>query len=271
MPKRQDYRFICPFNKMINKIYDKNIDNPIFVTIKDKIAAKGYIKDKIDSGYTFDMLAVDRDLNKVITKTVENNTGEFFVKLNKYSGCNARVNKNTLIGVTKSISNKKVSQAKFLKEISRIRKKPASWTKCWEWAKIPDLFFTEPFIPGELFDYKAYCYKGKPIFIQCVSVQGKSRTENVYDLNGNELDFQMVNPRRDKPTALPKNWNKIVDIAKILAIDFEFIRIDMFYVNDKVYVGELETKPRSGNFQFLNHSKKAYEMMLRGSSISLIC
>ena len=44
----------------------------------------------------------------------------------------------------------------------------------------------------------------------------------------------------------PKNFNKMVEIAKSLSKDFPFVRVDFYEIEDKIYLGEMTFYPNGG-------------------------
>ena len=48
----------------------------------------------------------------------------------------------------------------------------------------------------------------------------------------------------------PKNFNKILDLAKKLSEDFDYVRVDLYNVNEKIYFGELTFCDASGFGKF---------------------
>ena len=49
-----------------------------------------------------------------------------------------------------------------------------------------------------------------------------------------------------KSVNIPKNIKKMINIAEKLSKIFEFIRVDLYEINDKIYFGELTFLPEAG-------------------------
>lgn len=45
---------------------------------------------------------------------------------------------------------------------------------------------------------------------------------------------------------MPPNFGDMLDIARRLAADFEVVRVDMYNVDGRIYVGELTNYPQAG-------------------------
>ena len=62
--------------------------------------------------------------------------------------------------------------------------------------------------------------------------------ENYYDLDFNPVYIDHGFPRYKEEFKRPKNYDKMLDIVKKIAINIPFVRIDMHNVNGKIYFGE---------------------------------
>lgn len=105
--------------------------------------------------------------------------------------------------------------------------------------------------PGsDIKDYKFMCFDGKPEFIVYDSDRFSGHRRNIYDLEWNDLniktDCEPIEERIERPTKL----DELIEIAKILSKGFPFVRVDLYYVNEKIYFGELTFYPWSGYVSF---------------------
>ena len=44
----------------------------------------------------------------------------------------------------------------------------------------------------------------------------------------------------------PKNSSEMVEVARALSADFDFVRVDLYNIDGKIYFGELTCTPASG-------------------------
>lgn len=99
-------------------------------------------------------------------------------------------------------------------------------------------------------DYKAYVIGGKVRFLQVDRGRFAHHTRNVYDAQWQplparwSLEKHAVDPR-------PDCLGQMVEIAEILARPFEFLRIDYYIVDGRLYVGELTNYPGAGFERFI--------------------
>lgn len=105
---------------------------------------------------------------------------------------------------------------------------------------------------GGLRDYKIWCSKGKPVLAQVDSDRFTNHTSDIFDIKWNKVDrlsattFGLVT----KPIKKPKNLPEMLRVATKLSQTFPFVRVDLYMVNDKIYVGELTFTPGSGMVTF---------------------
>ncbi|GGY06665.1 hypothetical protein GCM10007160_37790 [Litchfieldella qijiaojingensis] len=110
-------------------------------------------------------------------------------------------------------------------------------------------------------DYKVFCYKGSPRFIQVDSERHFSHKRNLYTTDWEFLDVTYNKPVGDVIPP-PKNLESILEAAKVLSSKFESARIDFFIVGDKFYVGEITHVPEQahGRFQSVNDERLISEI-----------
>lgn len=103
----------------------------------------------------------------------------------------------------------------------------------------------------ELFEYLIFCFNGEPKLILFAS--GK-RTDKIcctmFDTQWNNLHFNYGGYLHEAPVPMPKNFDKMLEIARILSKDFKFVRVDLHNVDGKIYFGEMTFTPASGYMKF---------------------
>lgn len=99
---------------------------------------------------------------------------------------------------------------------------------------------------GDLKDYKIYCFSGKPVYIQVDSNRFRDHRRNLYDINWKKLNVRYKRDNIEQEIEKPIELEKMLDLAKKLSYDFPFVRVDFYYVNNKIYFGELTFTPENG-------------------------
>ena len=110
----------------------------------------------------------------------------------------------------------------------------------------------------ELVDYKFFCCNGVPTAILVCS--GRSDSEacrsklqmKLYDVDWERIDG-LKNTGNHLETAYdfkkPENFAQMLTIAESLSADFDFVRVDLYNLQGKIYFGELTFTPANGVFE----------------------
>jgi len=99
-------------------------------------------------------------------------------------------------------------------------------------------------------DYKFFCFNGEPRFIQLVKSGRVKRPTNFYDLNFSLLPVKLLSGNFYEKIEIPKNYALMLEIARKLSAGFDFIRVDLYNVNGRIFFGELTNYPNGGAFRF---------------------
>lgn len=102
-----------------------------------------------------------------------------------------------------------------------------------------------------LIDYKFYCFNGEPKFLYVAFANMKNGCKNdmlsFYTMDWKPAPFYRTD---HEPFPLniskPDGFEEMVRIAKKLANGIPFVRVDLFWINNKVYFSELTLTPGSG-------------------------
>ena len=112
-------------------------------------------------------------------------------------------------------------------------------------------FFVEEYLGDEISDYKFYCFYGECKFFQIINERFKHMCMNFYDKKLNILPINRQGKNNcNEDFKLPDNINLMIKIAEILSKDFEFIRIDLYNIKNKIYFSEYTFVPNSGYLSF---------------------
>jgi hypothetical protein len=104
-------------------------------------------------------------------------------------------------------------------------------------------------------DFKFYVFNGKAEFVLVDADRFINHKQNFYTNK-----FEPINIQRSRPTGnnieKPINFEKAISIAEQLAVDFDFIRVDLFLLHAGIYFGELTNSPGNG---FIKFKPKAFD------------
>lgn len=115
---------------------------------------------------------------------------------------------------------------------------------------IPHRLYAEEFIGGMdgVIDYKFHCLNGEPRFVLACSGREESVKLNLYDLNWVPMEGVQGPKKNSHQVARPSSLNRMVEVARVLSGDFDFVRVDLYEHEGAVRFGELTFTPASGVF-----------------------
>lgn len=121
----------------------------------------------------------------------------------------------------------------------------------WVYKDIPRRIVVEKYLEdesGDLTDYKFFCFNGKPKFMQLeIGRFSDNHYRNFYDMDWKLLPFGKGLPYNDKvDVPKPLMFEQMKKIASDLCKDFQFVRVDLYQANGKIYFGELTFFPAGG-------------------------
>ncbi len=102
-------------------------------------------------------------------------------------------------------------------------------------------------------DFKLYVIGGAVRFIQVDRGRFCRHTRNLYDSDWQLLPVRLTLPNH-APDQRPAPLAEMIGLTLALAQDFEFLRVDCYVVDGRVYVGELTNYPGAGFERFIPHS-----------------
>ncbi|MBQ9022115.1 MAG: hypothetical protein IJ113_08940 [Eggerthellaceae bacterium] len=103
--------------------------------------------------------------------------------------------------------------------------------------------------PGDLYDYKFFCFKGRAECIGFVRGRAAHPSEACFDRAWNKLPCTYyTHPRIEEEIPKPAGFDRALEIAESLAKGFEHVRVDLYILPDAtVHFGEMTFTTLSGN------------------------
>lgn len=101
-------------------------------------------------------------------------------------------------------------------------------------------------------DYKFMCFNGK---VECLFVCSERNSADglkvtFFDRDWNLLPFTRHYPKSEKEIQRPVNLEQMIEIAEKLSANLPFVRIDLYYVDGRIYFGEYTFFPGNGIEEF---------------------
>ena len=241
--KKLDFKNLQTLNEKIQwkKIYDKK---PIYTICADKYAVRDLIKEKIGGKYLIPLLFDTNHPEKIDFDKIPL---PFIIKTNHGSGQNIIIKKQ-----------KEINKKEIIKQCKKWLKTNIYYLgKEWQYKNIPPKILIEKLLLEEKRqipkDYKFHCFNGKVEFIAVDTDRFGDHKRSFFDVNWKLLPFIWApneNGRSKykikKDIKKPKNLKNMIKIAEKFSKGFDYIRVDLYSIRNRIYFGELTFHPGSG-------------------------
>lgn len=135
----------------------------------------------------------------------------------------------------------------------------------YQYINIKRKIFAEEYLSDNIKDYKIYCFNGKPKFIRVQTnlFNQSKKINNYYNLDWtlNDIETGLGENYVRRPDIFikkPKYLNLMIRYAKKLSSEFSFVRVDLYEIGNKVYLGELTFTPSNMIFNNKNYNQSLY-------------
>lgn len=221
------------------KLHDHN---PVYTTMADKYAAKGWIAERVGEGLTVPTLGVWEHFDEIDFSTLPD---QFVLKCTHDSG-----------GLVIVKDKAAMDRAQAKEKIENCLNNNFFWSgREWAYKDIQKKIIAEPYLVDEsgveLKDYKIFCFNGKPEYVEVDFNRFVKHKLNTYDFDWNPLNFCDTS-KSDYSADIkrPARLDDMKRIAAILSQDMRFLRVDFYSIYDKFYIGELTLYPGCGMIAF---------------------
>jgi hypothetical protein len=231
------------FNEKVQwrKLYDRP---PIFNILADKLAVKDYVYSKRTPVLVPKVLWEGDTLKDIDFDEIPEN---YVIKANHASGTNYIVK-----GQRPSIKKLDTLEDEWRDiDVSKTFVE-------WAYSEIPIKFFVEEFLDiaeSVPVDYKFWVFHGKVKFVQVDVDRFIDHKRAFFSKYFEKLPFLLTLPDIDREIKPPENFNEMVSIAESLADGLDFVRVDLYSDENKVYFGECTMYPGGGYEEFKPKSK----------------
>ena len=224
--------------------YKLNYRTPLMTQCADKYKIRFYLQDKGYEELSPELYQVCDSFEEI---DFEKLPDAFAIKCNNSSGTNIFVKNKADMDVEKISAE--AATWKKVKTISAGRE--------WAYHNIEPKIVVEELLVSRdgtqkesLNDYKFLCFNGEPKVLWVDVDRDTNHKRAFYDMDWNMLDITSNRTKSDEPIEKPYGFERMIEIAKDIAKDFPFVRVDFYSVNEKIYIGELTFYPWSGCVQF---------------------
>jgi hypothetical protein len=240
------------FNEKLQwlKLYDRK---PEYTHMADKYEVRKYIIEKMGEEYLIPLLGVWNTFDSIDFSKLPN---EFVLKCTHDSGSVIICKDKNAFDINKA--RKKIN--------SCLNKNYYLPGREWCYKNIESKIIAEKYMVDEsnieLKDYKIHCFNGEPKIIQVDFARFTNHKRNMYSSSWEYIPFTTEYPT-DSCIQIrkPQSLDLMLKIARKLSKNTNYLRVDLYSINEKIYFGELTLYHGSGNEHFF---PSEYDKILGG-------
>ena len=225
------------YNEIIQwtKLYDFDDEK---IKLVDKVLVRDWVKEKIGEKYLVPLIATYDSADQIDFDSLPQ---KFAIKCNHGCGYNIIVPDKSKLDIEDS--RKKL--AKWMNEDFSFR---AGFEM--QYSKIKRKILVEEYIENnnqDIYDYKVFCFGGKPKYILFITNRKTGIKKQIYDLDWNLQPFVTSGQLFMDPAPKPDNLQELIELAEILSKGFIQVRVDFYRLNDGSWkFGEMTFTDASG-------------------------
>jgi len=211
--------------------------DPLLTTISDKLHVRDYVAQKVGRDCLIPLIWHG---DKPEDIPFDDLPSKFVIKTNHGCGYNIIVkNKAQLDQVETRLKLKKWLCENFCQDKYLGIE--------WGYKNIKPTIIIESFIGEDdklPLDYKFYCISGK---VEILTIHfdrfGEHKNAKAFNRDFEPYKFRSDFKQYEGQLQQPQNLEEMVGLAESLAVDFDFIRVDLYNQNNNIYFGELTPYP----------------------------
>ena len=238
--KKVDWENPKTFNEKI-QVFKISKESEKLWPYVDKVEVRKYVEKTIGAKYLIPIIGIYNNADEINFDELPN---KFVLKANHGSGWNIICKDKITLNweKTKQTLNSWLVQNFY----NRYRER--------QYKLIKPRIIVEKFIGRtnvDLIDYKFFCFKGKPLYIEADTDRSMAHKRNFYNLSWKKIPLTIGYPNNPQKIKKPKMLSKMINTSKILSKNFRHVRVDLYSIEKKIYFSELTFTPDNGTKKFI--------------------
>lgn len=127
----------------------------------------------------------------------------------------------------------------------------------WQYKDLKPRIIVDTLLGENIKDYKFFCFDGEPYAIQIDSDRYTNHKRQLLDTNWKKIPCSLAYPDDESVLEKPTELEEMLNISRKLSKGFDFVRVDLFLVNGKIYFSELTFTPGNGMDRFTPYDMDA--------------
>ncbi|HGN2081503.1 TPA: ATP-grasp fold amidoligase family protein [Providencia stuartii] len=216
---------------------------PIYSDLSDKSFVKSYISNEIGSNHVIPSITTVDTIDDLNFDLLPN---KFVIKTNFGSGYNH-------IEIVRDKKN--IDKVRIITKFKKAMKEKYKGSLLGEtqYDSIPKKILVEEFMDNDgndIDDFKFHIFNSQKGFLQIDFDRFSNHKRNLYDLNFNLLNYNLCYKGGNYNLPPMHKLEEMKDIAIKLSHGFDYVRVDLYLINDQIFFGEMTFTPGSGFEKF---------------------
>jgi hypothetical protein len=240
---------------------------PLLATFADKAAVRDYVATRIGDTYLPEAIAILDDPAELRGLSLPK---EYVVKPTHGSGA-------ALVVSVDAPADAELPSAEWgwvyrnvrpdAADVDRIGEIARAWSdkvygqgpnREWAYGRVPPRVIVEEKLTGENGgipdDLKFFVFHGECRYIQVDRARFGGRTQDFFRPDWSHLPLSGGPAWADPPLERPERLDEMLHLAERLAVDTDFVRVDLYHLPDRIVFGELTSYPAGGESPFFPDS-----------------
>lgn len=219
-------------------LFKKNTNIALLADLADKVKVREFVEATIGSQYLTELLGYWSSVDDIDFETLPD---KFVLKTN--NGCAS----NVIIKDKNSVNPEEVKS----KLDYWLHFPYGALTGQIHYSRIKPLILAEKYLEQSEekemlpYDYKFYCYKGKPLYVLYYEgrrVNGHMASNMLFDMDWNPLK-EVVNYPIGQAVPKPSSFEEMKACVVLLCARFDFVRVDFYEIDGRPVFGEMTFTP----------------------------
>ena len=237
--------FVSP-SRFSEKVWSRQLHDrdPRLILISDKFRVRDYVAGKVGNAYLVPLIWHGNDPEKI---PFDQLPLKYVIKYNHGCGYNIIVEDKTKVNYEKVKRQLKIWMGRNFCQDTYLG-------IAWAYKDIKPNIIIESFIAenGKTpVDYKFYCFEGRMEVVTVHFDRFVDHKTRSFDKDFHPHEFKYNFKQWSGEFERPRNFKSMVELAELLAKDFNFMRVDLYSVENEIYFGELTPYPGGVAAKFL--------------------
>lgn len=211
-------------------------NHEFYARIADKYRVRDYVAERVGAQYLIPLYGVHERLTP---KDFESLPQRFIIKANHGCKWHQIVKDKSTLDVARTV-----------RYFNRLCRRSFGWRGGERHYRfIPPRILFEELLEGpdggSPWDYCVYCFNHDGDFQHTMAIVAPDGRAAGFDPDWSVRSSEFSSAELERHIR-PHNWDEMLDVARRLSRDFDFVRVDLYSVGSHVYFGELTLTPAQG-------------------------